>query len=259
MSLVRMSLEQRGPSGVRFHRTQAARTLDPTEKGAVNYFLRMIFCKLFATVSLDTPWLLHLDVYRPLLDAVLSGRSRPDLIGMRTTGEWVAFECKGRLSKPGAKAKAAAKAQAERVVSVGGAACSMHVGAITYFRDNVIEFYWADPPPRRRKAELELPAPGDLWRHYYEPAAQLALLVDNRTSDETAEIKRLLHDLDVTVTIHPTLVEPLRREAWKEVAGIALSKSNLLSSQGYRADGIRVQAGPSWTAPFQESASPRSR
>lgn len=253
MSLVRMSLEQRSATGIRFRRTQTAKTLDPTEKGSVNYFLGMIFCKMFAAIRLDTPWLLHLDVYRPMLDAVLSGRSRPDLIGMTTTGDWLAFECKGRLSRPSSKAKAAAKAQALRVISIGGAPCQLHVGAITYFRDNVVEFFWADPTPRRRKSELKLPDPGDLWRHYYEPVAQLALVeASYRSLSEVAEVKRLLNELDVTVSIHPALVEPAMSKEWRQLTEVARASRDLLLSDGYRADGIRVQAGPSWTLPLKE-------
>ena len=47
LSLVRMALEQR-PAGSRLRRTSAFKALDPTEKGAVNYFVGMTFCKLFA-------------------------------------------------------------------------------------------------------------------------------------------------------------------------------------------------------------------
>jgi len=92
-SLVRMALEQSGPYGYRLRRTTAARTLDPTEKGAVNYFLGMTFCKLFAAKLLNTPWLLHLDVFRPMLNPVLTGRSRPDLVGqVQGLAQWHAFE-----------------------------------------------------------------------------------------------------------------------------------------------------------------------
>ena len=110
-SLVRMALEQSRPSGYRLRRTNAAKTLDPTEKGAVNYFLGMTFCKLFAEKLLNTPWLLHLDVYRPWLNPLLTGRSRPDLIGMEhCTTRWHAFECKGRISPSDSAAKAKARA-----------------------------------------------------------------------------------------------------------------------------------------------------
>ena len=100
-SLVRMSLEQYGSRRLYLQRTNAAKTLDPTEKGAVSYFLGMTFCKLFATKLLNTPWLLHLDVFGHQLNAVLNSRSRPDLVGMeQATGGWHAFECKGRVSQP---------------------------------------------------------------------------------------------------------------------------------------------------------------
>jgi hypothetical protein len=48
-----MSLEQSGPRASLLRRT-AARTLDPSEKGAVNYFLGMTFCKLFAAKLLNS-------------------------------------------------------------------------------------------------------------------------------------------------------------------------------------------------------------
>jgi hypothetical protein len=78
-SLVRMAVEQSGPTGRRLRRTAAAKTLDPSEKGAINYFLGLAVCKLFASKLLATPWLMHLDVFRPQLNAVLSGRSRADV------------------------------------------------------------------------------------------------------------------------------------------------------------------------------------
>ena len=105
LSLVRMTLEQSGPTGTRLRRTAAARTLDPSEKGAVNYFLGLAICKLFANNLLNAPWLLHLDVFRPMLNPVLTGRSRPDLVGQMLDGRWVALECKGRVSTPNVRAK----------------------------------------------------------------------------------------------------------------------------------------------------------
>src|SRR5438045_4082788 len=76
MSLVRMAVEETGPNEKYLRRTSAAKSLDPSEKGAVSYFLGMAVCKLFTTKLLSAPWLLHLDVFRPQLDPELSGRSR---------------------------------------------------------------------------------------------------------------------------------------------------------------------------------------
>src|SRR5512135_2066178 len=42
-SLVRMALEQSSTAATRLRRTEAARTLDPSEKGAVSYFLGLTF------------------------------------------------------------------------------------------------------------------------------------------------------------------------------------------------------------------------
>ena len=95
LSLVRMALTQQ-PSSRSLHRTKAFRTLDPTEKGAVSYFIGMTVSKLFASQLLNTPWLLHLDVFRDSLDpVVLGGRSRPDLVGQDHQGAWACIRKQG--------------------------------------------------------------------------------------------------------------------------------------------------------------------
>jgi hypothetical protein len=66
-SMVRMALQQRGPGAWRVIRTNLFKQMDPTEKAAVNYFLGLLICKLFAAKLLDAPWTLHLDVFRPKL------------------------------------------------------------------------------------------------------------------------------------------------------------------------------------------------
>ena len=118
---------------------QTPRSLDPSEKGAVNYFLGMATCKLFAAKLLDAPWLLHLGVFRPLLNPQLNGRSRPDLLGETLSGRWLAFESKGRASPPAAAAKDKAKAQAQRIP------VTYHIGGITYFKNDSLQFFWRDP------------------------------------------------------------------------------------------------------------------
>ena len=186
-SLVRMALEQNGPRASRLRRTTAARTLDPTEKGAVNYFLGMTFCKLFAAKLLNTPWLLHLDVFRPALNPVLTGRSRPDLVGREyRSARWHAFECKGRISPPDATVKKEAKSQARSVVKVNTTRCTLHIGAVTYLRGEILHFYWRDPPPEDGPG-IEVPFEGDAWMHYYAPVLEAI-----RTADPDA-LRRYLH------------------------------------------------------------------
>ncbi|QJS40966.1 hypothetical protein [Bradyrhizobium diazoefficiens] len=172
LALIRMAVEQ-DPGGY-LRRTDAFAALDPTEKGMVSYFLGMTVCKLFASRLLTAPWLLHLDVFRNALGATVLGRSRPDLVGEDLNGQWHAFESKGRSSVPSAADRAKAKGQAQRLVSVNGQGCSLHIGSFAFFRSDVLEFYWRDPEPDDVEA-IRVPSPDEEWRYYYEPALSLAL------------------------------------------------------------------------------------
>ena len=245
LSLVRMALGQKSSSRL-LYRTSAYQALDPTEKGAVSYFIGMTVCKLFSYRMLNAPWLLHLDVFRNHLGtAVLGGRSRPDLIGQDRIGAWHAFECKGRSSVPSAGDKKKAKAQAQRVVSVNGINCTLHVGAIAHLRPDKLEFYWRDPGPEEPD-ELEpitLNLPEDVWRIYYEPAFSLVSEdISEAASDDRAAI-------DVDITIHPKIRERLFNREWTAARLLAIEIRDQLREEGFHPDGLRVVAGESWGRP----------
>jgi hypothetical protein len=242
LSLVRMALEQRGPRGNRLRRTDAARTLDPTEKGAVNYFIGMTICKLFAARLLNAPWMLHLDVFRPALNPVLTGRSRPDLIGQRSSGEWIALECKGRISAPDSTAKQRAKDQASRCVSVQGAPVALHIGGISYLRSDVLQFYWRDPE-RGRGEPIEVPAQRDAWRYYYGPSFALAGPV---RKDESTRA------LDLRIEVFPAILSLMMSEAWDGAKDWCQEHADVLRGAGFQPDGLRIVAGHSWSEPFKD-------
>jgi hypothetical protein len=242
LALVRMAVEQDGSGYLR--RTDAYAGLDPTEKGMVSYFLGMVLCKVFATRLLQTPWLLHLDVFRNQLAAVNLGRSRPDLVGEDITGKWHAFESKGRSSVPSSADKFKAKAQAQRLVSVGGVECTLHIGAFAYFRSEVLEFYWRDPEPDQQEA-FKLSKPTSEWQFYFEPALSLASEMDS--SLLAADRQRA----DVQVQIHPTIRDLLREKEWSRARQRAVELRETLVSEGYQADGLKVTAGESWARRFE--------
>ena len=73
-------------------RSAAYDGLDPSEKGAISYFVGLTIAKLFVGMQLDVPWLMHLDVYRLQLQPVLHGSSRPDLVGCNVAGDWIVVE-----------------------------------------------------------------------------------------------------------------------------------------------------------------------
>lgn len=259
LSLLRMTLEVAGPTGKRLRRTSAAKTLDPTEKGAINYFLGLTVCKLFASRLLNTPWLLHLDVFRPLLNPVLTGRSRPDLVGeMVGGGKWISLECKGRLSPPDSKAKAKAKLQAQRLLSVGGVSPTHCVGGISFFKGDVLQFFWRDPDPNPRAGRpVRPPEPDQEWASYY--ALVLALYSAHRNTVAKALDRGSLVQVpsaDLQVGVHPEVLKAIERKEWTAARRMAERVHGKEPNSIYRADGVAVRAGPSWNQPFDEALGP---
>jgi hypothetical protein len=255
LSLVRMALEQSGTNANRIRRTNAAKTLDPSEKGAVSYFLGMTFARLFSARLLQVPWLLHLDVYRPMLNPILKGRSRPDMVGKTANGEWVAIESKGRISAPDSKAKAKAKQQAERVISVDGMAPQFHIGGITYFRNDILRFFWRDPTPKNGKPgrSIKLAHEDQLLRYAYHPVIDLIRSQSQYFEGMLREpILIPIRELDVHVGIHPYVLKPLIHDQWAGVIQECLQHAERLKHEGYQIDGIRIEAGKSWFSPFVE-------
>ena len=251
LSLVRMAVEQRADE-VPLYRTSAFRALDPTEKGAVSYFLGMAVCKLFAHQMLDTPWLLHLDVFKDQLDPkVVGGRSRPDLVGLNHAGEWQAFECKGRSSVPSLEERRKAKEQAQRLTRVGSIDCKLYVGAISYFRQERLEFHWRDPEPEltEKLAPLTVELTADAWRHYYAPAMAL------EAGGGAVGMSEARAAADVEVEIRADVRERLAAGDWMGARSRAHETRIALEEEGFRSDGLRVRAGKTW--PEERETPPR--
>ncbi|MFN3321447.1 MAG: hypothetical protein ACK43M_22155 [Allorhizobium sp.] len=253
-SMVRMALQQRSASGQKVIRTDLFKRMDPTEKGAVNYFLGLILCKLFSAKLLDAPWTIHLDVFRSwLAPGLLAGRSRPDMVARSdVTGHWHAFECKGRASNPGEEEKRKAKAQACRLVRVGGSICQLHVGCITFFRNDTVEFYWRDPEPDKGSG-IELPETPAMWRAYYEPFySAYNDAVANTGADQASDGLVRLNQLDLGLAIHPKIEPFLKEQKWGAVRAAASDLREEFEKSGYHADGLKVVAGGSWLNRFVE-------
>lgn len=242
LALIRMAVEQDRNGYLR--RTDAFSALDPTEKGMVSYFLGMTLCKLFASRLLVTPWLLHLDVFRPVLNATTLGRSRPDLVGEDINGKWHSFESKGRASVPSSEDKKKAKDQAQRLVSVNGKSCDLHIGAFAFFHDETLEFFWRDPEPDT-KEKIELPLPVEEWRFYYEPALSLATEIGSEPEFAEREL------IDLQLQIHPEIHSLLESRQWLKAKELAREQRDALLSEGYQPDGIKVITGKAWQKPYQ--------
>jgi hypothetical protein len=250
-----MALEQRSRAARRLRRTEAFKTLDPSEKGAVSYFLGMTFCKLFSARLLDAPWALHLDVFGSDLNPVLRGRSRPDLIAEINSSGWVALESKGRISTPTGEDKNKAKDQAKRVVSVSGVSPQFHIGAITYFRGDTLQFFWRDPEPGHRQPSnpIKVAVSDDDWRHYYQPVFDLVRSLPDFPTKMTVEPHLVgISGLDIRIGIHMEVLSHLSESQWSKAKHFCQEHRQELRDAGYQDDGIRIVAGSSWFQPFEK-------
>lgn len=251
LSLVRMALEQNESAGGELRRTMVFDSLDPTEKGAVNYFLGVVFCKLFSEKLLKAPWLLHFDVFGDELRACLGpGRSRPDFIGHDLAGKrWHILESKGRAAKPGETEIDGAKRQAMRVTKVEGRPVALHIAAITYFGRDVLKFYWCDPEPEEteKSEEIDIRLPEGVWGNYYEPASDLIRAAGEASQTALRSLPTSpIEELDIQVEAHPKIQPLLTERSWQRAHDISLKLADVFLEGGYRPDGLRVKAGESW-------------
>ena len=247
IAIVRTALEQYGLRARRLRRTEAYKNLDPTEKGAISYFLGMAFCKLFSSKNLNTPWLLHLDVYKNYRPTVVHGRSRPDLFGQQSgSGRWLAFETKGRASKPSSRDKIKAKLQAQRIISVSGSPCLMNIGTFTFFTNDVLNFLWIDPLAESA-APIDLPEVGDAWRHYFGPIRSLWLDKPRGGPNKADDLVVRLPEIDVEIHINHLLAQSLYDQKWEMAQRKMFESAAILIEEGFYPDGLKVVCGPTWT------------
>jgi hypothetical protein len=246
LSLVRMALEQRSSKSKRLRRTDAFKELDPSERGAINYFLGLTMAKLVADKQLGAPYLLHLDVFGKQLKAVLKQRSRPDLVGQTSSGDWIALESKGRSSAPNNSSKNKAKQQAQRITTIQGHVPKYTVASFSFFDGDALKIYWEDPKPKARD-EIEVSFPASAWRLHYLPL--LRLIQRNRAALRAMRDNGQLmavEGADISVGIHPSV---LRRLIDLPETDPRPTTDHKIGDP-FRRDGIAVITGASWKSPL---------
>ena len=249
---------QAAATAPRFVWTGAYRNLDPSEKGSVSYFMGLTMCKLFAERFLDVAWLLHLDVYRQQINPVLlRGRSRPDLVGHSTRGEWIVFESKGRTCGPTQNDKSKAKVQARRLTHVKGHQIAYGVALFSYFYQDELKVHWQDPKPDDDSGEPEEPFSlevelGDFLKHYYRPILDF---IGHERLREHLESQRIIiiEEADFSLGFEPHVLKSLLAEDYASVYRI-LTHRDATALAGtetpalpFKLDGIVIKAGESWS------------
>jgi hypothetical protein len=225
-------------------RSAVYRGLDPSEKAATSYFLGLAVGKLLAELCLDVPWLMHLDVYRDQVQAQLSGRSRPDLIGQDSHHRWIVLESKGRSGDWSETAYTQAKEQAQQIASIGGRTPHLCIGLLAYFDCETLMVQWQDPrPDAKAKIAIDV-SDADVTDAYYRP---FETLLRERTHDPLPIIvddvpyeSVTLPDADLRIGLRPDV-----RKTREERGAERIHRSSDRFTEGK--DGIAVELGPSWS------------
>ncbi len=118
LAVVRANLVEEPSERIR--QSDAFIALDPTEKGAVSFFLGHVFTKLIAEKLFQVPWLLHLDVYRQQLAPRLAFSVKPDFVGMDSARQWIVIESKGRTGSASRGLLSVAKQQTRSLRNING-------------------------------------------------------------------------------------------------------------------------------------------
>jgi hypothetical protein len=229
-------------------RSEAYDGLDPSEKGAVSYFLGLTTAKLIADRLLSIPWLMHLDVYRQDLQPVLQpGDTRPDLVGQTTAGDWVAIESKGRTNGRDTKALERAKEQVEALITVSGVAPVLRVALQAHFESGVLNCTLDDPDEKRSKRRLDIPlSRPKLFEGYYRPFREWLSEAPN-TRRQTVGGRRFrvadLQDIDLSVGLDEGLLRHDPLAAAAEAGGEHVADEHRAVGR----DGILVNVGQLWT------------
>ncbi|MGO9139721.1 MAG: hypothetical protein ACLP9S_04175 [Syntrophales bacterium] len=162
---------------------------------------------------------------------------------------------KGRVSAPPPVAKNKAKQQAQRVVSINGTSPSFHIGGITYFRNDVLQFFWRDPQPYSTQGQhkIELTIEDSVWRDYYLPVFELIIAHPEYAHAKIRDGSLIpVERLDIKVGIYPGIFKFLVKNRWADARKESHEYAEKFQQDGYQADGIRVIAGESWQKPLAE-------
>jgi hypothetical protein len=225
----------------RLIKSPAYEALDPSEKGSISYYLGLIFAKLFAFRRLDTPWLLHFDVYREEHEALLEGNEKPDLIGLNAAGDWIVYEAKGRTGGFLTSVLDDAKDQAQEITAIGGIEPVLRVGSLVYFRSDGLHLSVVDPPASksRRQRDVKLSERDFLAQYYATFDAAVDVRQNARREERNGEEYRILELNDLDVAIGVPVAARLERRV--------TPPGQIDNASFIGPDGIEIALGGAWS------------
>ncbi|MEO3807240.1 hypothetical protein [Nonomuraea sp. B1E8] len=173
ISLIPAYLRSR-PVNNRVVRSSLANTLDRSEKVAVSYAIGQAMTQVFSERELQVPFLMHVDRYATRYGIVFAGKKRPDLFGLRSSGDWIVAEAKGRSGSMESELRQKLIDQKRSVRSIKGIPPSLAFGCVASFPKNngvagSLRLDLFDPVADEAGA-VDIPADTDSFiLAYYEP------------------------------------------------------------------------------------------
>jgi hypothetical protein len=240
----------------RFTRSSAYNRLDPSEKGAVSYFIGLTVGKFLCEQVLDAPWMMHLDVYRNELEPLIQNPGgRPDLVGEDIQQRWIVCEAKGRTRGFSLEALTRAKEQTTHISRISGQLPFLRVAILSFFFNGSLSAYFVDPDevtqhPSRLKVSRE-----QFMRDYYEPILSIVEGVERRP--QATELVAYLREVDVSIGIDKAVHDFARRGAYDDLVSRVKEIHASTGDEKRRVgkDGVSVELGQTWT----RSSIPRIR
>lgn len=251
-SVVAANLSVRGN---RLIKSSAYNSLDPSEKGAVSYFLGLTFCKLLSHRLLNIPWMLHIDVYRSHFRAsgqafqFGSSRRRPDLIGLDSRRNWIVMESKGRTNFYPANLLTDAKAQTRNLRRIGASYPSLRVAAVTHFTGGYLTVDWQDPEGfNKNHFDLDTSFSDYLFSYY---KLIVNILIHNETTEVNGYTVYTFPNVQLTVGLDTEIYRAYRNKTMDNIRIL-----DAITSGGFEefpdqdffagSDGIIVGLGKNW-------------
>lgn len=226
--------------------------LDPTEKGAISYFVGMMAAKVLSARLLNTPWLFHLSML-PAKGGTpaLHGKSEPDLIGRNRKNDWIVVEAKGRTRGYSGAAMSAAKAQTRRLRMINGSYPALRVGIQAYFSPE-LRFAMVDPDDFDVDAhDLNFDFRTALRMYYSAADAWTQGVAESRRLNNREFIARTNDEVGVTIGIDKYVKERLEADTPQAITTRADQNREVASDAGQDftvfPDGLAIALDERWS------------
>ncbi len=237
----------RTQAGGFFARSSAYNNLDPSEKGAVSYFIGLTLGKFLCEQVLDAPWMMHLDVYRTrLFPSIIHPGGKPDLVGEDLQRRWIVCEAKGRTGRFDLEGLRRAKEQTTYISRIAGQVPFLRVAMLSYFSKRRLSAYFVDPDEVSQRPSRLMISHSRLIRDYYEPI--VSIVKGARLRSQTNELVTHLREVDVLIGINKNIHDLVLRGEFDAVVSHATEIPASTGSEKRRLgkDGVSVELGPTW-------------